>query len=300
MLITSYGIDCALSQILYYHHTNKTDFATISNKMVNKYLLKNKPQYLIGLRPDVENIDESIILVDNTKKGYGMYHGILENFIYDTKISKTGLFAKYMKVNNHITRFSTLADSIITGNYSESNNMFMDFYNAVGHDSFVYRFLVNMDMILNKNEQQLALRYRKFQNELADQYIQDFMYKEDNIVVCRASYNMKDAIENSIIEKYREDLMLIATWDYEMDGSVRINLCSKSDLAGKIAEKNNGDNYVRNGCYKVIVDNCVEDLCEYIMEQIIDSYKIIVEEEHNKRYLEKQNEIRQNSLDSLL
>ena len=126
------------------------------------------------------------------------------------------------------------------------------------------------------------------------------MYKEDNIVVCRASYNMKDAIENSIIEKYREDLMLIATWDYEMDGSVRINLWSKSDLAGKIAEKNNGDNYVRNGCYKVIVDNCVEDLCEYIMEQIIDSYKIIVEEEHNKRYLEKQNEIRQNSLDSLL
>ena len=290
MLITSYGIDCALAQIVYYHNTTKTNFATISNKVINRYLTKHNPKILVGLRPSIENVTESMVLIDNTKKGLDMFSD-LPNFVYEPKVSKTHILSKYLKVDAPLYRYAMLADALTTGQYTDNNVVFLDFYNAVGHDTFVYKFLIDDSLVLNKNDQQLALRFRKFQNDTADSFVQEFMVKQDGIAVCRANYNMKEAIENAILEKYREDLCLIVTWDYNNDDTIRINLCSKSDLAGKIADKMDGDNYIRSGSYKITYNDEEEDLSSYIMEQIVEVYESVVNERQQQMYEEKQREI---------
>ena len=64
MLITSYGIDCALSQILYYHHTNKTDFATISDERIKtiEFALNNRPRKRLGWKTPLEVFNKSVAL----------------------------------------------------------------------------------------------------------------------------------------------------------------------------------------------------------------------------------------------
>ncbi len=290
MLITSYGIDCALSQIMYYHHTSKTNFATISNKVINKYLTKHTPSILVGLRPNIENITDSMVLIDNTKKGLDLFND-LPNFIYEPKVSKTHILSKYLKVAAPLYKYAVLANSLTSGQYTDNNVLFLDFYNVVGHDTFVYKFLLDDNLVLNKNEQQMALRFRKFQYDVADNFIQEFMIKQDGIAVCRANYNMKEAIENAILERYKDDLCLIVTWDYNNDDTIRINMCSKSDLAGKIADKMDGDNYIRSGSYKIFYDTEEEDISSFIMNQIVEVYESIVNERQQQLYEEKQREI---------
>lgn len=299
MLITSYGIDCALAQVVYYHFTSKTNFATISNKAINTYLTKNTPSILVGLRPNLEYVSESIALIDNTKRGFDMFSDI-PNFIYEQKISKTHILSKYLKVNAPLYKYAMLADALITNQYTDNNVLFLDFYNAVGHDTFIYKFLLNDALVLNKNDQQLALRFRKFQIETADNFIQEFMYMDDGIAVCRANYNMREPIETAILDKYHEDLFLIATWDYNNDNTIRVNLCSKSDIAGKVAEKLDGDNYIRSGAYKFVYTSDIEDINGYINEQLVEVYNEIAEEHNAQRYQEKQKELEDESIFSLL
>lgn len=290
MLATSYGIDCALSQILYYQCTNKLDFITISNKLINRYLSKHTPNILVGLRPDHEYIQDSMVLIDNTKRGFDMFDG-LPNFLYNTKVSKTNIFAKYLQIDTKHHKYVQLADSLINGNYTDQNVLYLDFYNAVEHDTFIYKGLTDSSFMLNKNEQQLALRFKKFQDETADKFIESFLSMQDGVAVCKSNYNMKDAIENAILAKYHEELFLIATWDFDSDGMLRINVCSKSDIAGKIAEKQNGDNYIRNGTFKLSYDIGEEDTNGYVLEQIVDIYKETVEETQRQLFREKQREI---------
>jgi len=303
MLITSYGIDCALAQVVYYHFTSKTNFATISNKVINNYLTKNTPAILVGLRPDLEYIDDNMILIDNTKRGLSMFENI-PNFVYEQRISKTHILSKYLKVNAPLYKYAMLADALTTGQYTDNNVIFLDFYNAVGHDTFIYKFLIQEGLLLNKNEQQLALRFRKFQNETADEFIKEFMLLNEGIAICKANYNMREPIENAILDKYHEDLFLVATWDYNNDNTLRVSLCSKSDMAGKIADKMNGDNYIRSGVYKTTYSEDVEDVNTYIMEQLSEAYNEIVNEHRTQLYQEKQKEIEQhkeeNSILSLL
>lgn len=295
MLATSYGIDCALSQIVYYHHTNQIDFATISNKMINRFLQKVKPKILVGLRPDIEYVDEATIIVDNTKRGYELYSEY-DNFFYESKVSKTHIFSTYLKTNNDLVKYALLADSLCTGQYTDNNILFLDFYNAVGQDAFVYKFISDGELLLNKNEQQLALRFRKYQDETADQYVSNFLTIQNNVAICRSNYSMKDAIENSILSKYRDEIFLIITWDYESDGTFRVSLCSKTDIAGKIAEELNGDNYIRSGMVKLKIDNTEEinDPSDYISEQILEMYNQIIEKDQKTKFFDKQQEIEGN------
>ncbi len=290
MLATSYGIDCALSQIVYYHHTNQIDFATLSNKTIDRYLQKYQPKILVGLRPNIDNVSEETILIDNTKRSFELYNDY-DNFLYESKVSKTHIFSRYLKTDNSLVKYILLADALSTGQYTEQNMLFLDFYNSIGHDTFVYKFICNDNLLLNKNEQQLALRFRKFQNETADDFISNFLTVKDNVAICRSNYSMREAIENAILSKYRDDIFLIITWDYDHDTTYRISMCSKTDISGKIAEELKGDNYVRSGTCKLKIDTHIEDPSDFIYEQIIEVYNNVIQKEQKSLYLDKQKEL---------
>lgn len=298
MLITNYGVDCAFAQILYYHETGEMNFTTVSPRNINTFLVSYTPEIILGFSNIGVPISEKTKIIDNTKTSLYFFEDY-KNFIYKEKTSRTHiLFDVLQSKNKELMKYCNIADEIAMFHKNDDIDMLKDLYEAIGHDQFVYRFIVNPDLTLNKNEQQLVLRNRKHKEYIAKEYLKDFISYEDGIVVCKSFFNLHDVIENIIIDKYETEVTIIAIWDYTQDGDIRINLSSRSDAAGKIAQYFNGFGFSHRGNYKIeIPEN--ENIDLFIIEQIKNARTAIYDINLVNNYDQTQAEIEDNSILSI-
>jgi hypothetical protein len=290
LLITNYGVDCAFAQIIYYHETGETNFSTVSPRNINTFLVTYEPDIILGFSRIGVPIPEKTKIIDNTKTGLYFFENN-ENFIYEEKTSRTRILFDYLHSSNkQLIKFCNIADEICRYHRSEEIDFIKDLYEVIGHDQFVYRFITNASLALNKNEQQLVLRNRKHKETIAKLYINDFINHDEGIIVCRSFFNLNDTIQNLLIEKYEDDVVIMALWDYTQDGEIRVSLSSKSDAAGKISEYYDGFGFSGTGNYKISIPD-VEDVNVFIMEQIINARSTIYNSELVNNYEISQAEI---------
>ncbi len=298
MLVTNYGIDCAFAQILYYHEKGEMNFTTVSPRNINTFLVSTTPDILLGFSNIGVPISSKTKIIDNTKTALNFFEEF-PNFYYREKTSRTRILYELLQSKNKdLIKYCNIADEITKFQSSDEIDMIKDLYEVIGHDQFVYRFIVNPDLTLNKNEEQLVLRNRKHKEFIAKEYIKDFVTYDDGIAVCKSFFNLNDVIENNIISKY-EEVAIIATWDYTQDGDIKINLSSRSDAAGKIAQYFNGFGFLHKGSYKIEMIQEDEDINLYILEQIKNARVAVYEVDLTNRYDQIQAEIEEDPIITL-
>ncbi len=295
MLITNYGVDCAFSQVIYYHITSKMDFYTVSPRNINIFLVSAEPDILIGYSHISVPIPDNVVIINNTKTSKEFFDGF-SNFIYGDK-SNTRLLYEYLsktdKIDDNIRKvvlpICNMADNC-GFIYNETSQDIKELYNVLGNDQFIYRFIINPDLTLNKHEQHLVSRSIKEKELIVEQYCNNFLTYDDGIVICRSHYNINDMIVDKILTKYETEVILIALWDYSQDGKIKINMYSQSVLAGKIAERFDGNNFFSKGVFQLDIPKDINDINMWLLE-IMKSNKdkvyedMIVENYNNNQYV---------------
>jgi len=293
MLVTNYGVDCAFAQVIYYHITGNMDFATISPRNINVFFVSSEPDILVGYSHIGVPIPKDVIIISNTKSSESFFSGF-KNFIYKEKTSNTRLLYEYLskcntiddKTDKIVLPLCNIADNIFS--YNENSINIKELYDIMGHYQFVYRFIINPDLVLNKHEQQLIARSIKEKELIVNQYCNNFLTYDDGIVVCRSYYNINDMLVSSILSKYETEVVLIALWDYTQDGNIKINLYSQSKLASKLADKLNGNGYLSRGTISLDIPKDNIDINRWLLDIIktnkLEVYDNMLIEEYNKQY----------------
>jgi len=272
MIITSYGIDCAFCQAIYFHHTGALDFLSTSNKHAEVLISVHQPEFLVGLRVNPDVLPQHTVVIDNTKASNYLYENH-PTYITGDRISRSHLLYNYLHADMLLYPMVSIADAFVSGYLTEEQDLYYYLYKALGFSGFVSRFVGDPNIKLSKYEQQLALLYRKNVNSIVDNILDIAMERKEELVVCKAGFDLKDTVEGTILHKYREDIALIALWDFSSDGLVYVNLTSKGDLAGKMAEKMGGENYFRSGTVSLNVPkDCYENISSYLTDMLYEVF----------------------------
>ena len=158
LLVTSYGIDSALSQILYYHHTGSTNYMTLGKVAGLNFFETITPTILINF-----NLEES-----------RFYGNPPIMFNRSHTLSATNQLATYLNVDKSIMKYAVLSDKLLQ--YDEELEPVMNYYEAVGHENFVNRFITTNSLTLTKSEIALGKAFVIEYQTIADSYVDNFLF----------------------------------------------------------------------------------------------------------------------------
>lgn len=220
LLLCSYGIDSALSQILYYHHTGKTNFMTLGRKAAigdMGFLSSVTPSILINF-----NVSEDIFYADAAPVIFNKSHSL----------SATSQLASYLNVNKSIMKYAVLSDKLLQ--YDEDLEPVVNYYEAIGHENFVNRFITTDSLTLTKSEIALGKAFIIENQKIAKEYVDNFLFYKDGIAIIRSNFKLGKYLEEMIIDKYAEDgLKLVCTYSYNgIEANLRFK--AKKDLKEKL------------------------------------------------------------------
>lgn len=220
LLLCSYGIDSALSQILYYHHTGKTNFMTLGRKAAigdSGFLNSITPSILINF-----NVNEDIFYADTSPVIFNRSHSL----------SATNQLASYLNVNKSIMKYAVLSDKLLQ--YDEELEPVVNYYEAIGHENFVNRFITTDSLTLTKSEIALGKAFIIENQKIAKEYVDNFLFYKDGIAIIRSNFKLGKYLEEMIIDKYAEDgLKLVCTYSYNGIGA-NLRFKAKKDLKEKL------------------------------------------------------------------
>ena len=228
LLVCSYGIDSALAQILYYHHTNKTNFMTLGKHNGLQFLESITPSILINF-----NVDESIFYADDVPIMFNRSHSL----------SATNQLATYLNVNKSIMKYAVLSDKLLS--YDEELEPVVNYYEAIGHENFVNRFITTDSLTLTKSEIALGKAFVIENQKIAKEYVDNFLFYKNGIAIIRSNFKLGKYLEEMIIDKYAEDgLKLVCTYSYNGIGA-NLRFKAKKDLKEKLFQ-NIDSNYIED------------------------------------------------------
>lgn len=252
-LLTSYGLDSALAQILYYHHTKEQSFFTCSRKRIEEAINMYHPTHVLGFGIDLSYLTDAY-LIDREKN-----------------VSATANLGKLLNVDKMLFKYASLANTVIDpdpNTVSLVDDVY-NYYDAVGHEQFVNKFISTDSMSLTKTELALGKLYAVEHQKLAKDYIDQFCYYKNDIAVCKSNFKLSRYIEEMLIDEYAESgLKFIVTYNLNYTGKdIICNIKSKKDMIQSfmeaVPEENETDEY--DNSIKVTVDDFVN-----IEEQIYD------------------------------
>lgn len=267
-LLTSYGIDSALSQILFYHHTKTLNFFTCSRRRIEEAIQLYNPTHILGFGIDLSYLTNAW-LIDKEHSD-----------------SATNKLADLLRVESSLYKYAILANKLLT-NTDESLDSVFNYYEAVGHEQFVNRFITTEAFTLTKTEQTLGKLYVIEHQKLAKNYVEQFCYYKDGIAINKSNFNLSKYIEEEVIDSYAESgLKLIVTYQYNYTGKhIVCNIRSKKDMLKTfmeaVPEENECNEYDNSVVVKVDEFNNIE---EQIYEVISDICNNAYELEKKKAY----------------
>ena len=254
LLLCSYGIDSALSQILYYHHTGKTNFMTLGRKAAigdMGFLSSITPSILINF-----NVSEDIFYADTAPVIFNKSHSL----------SATSQLASYLNVNKSIMKYAVLSDKLLQ--YDEELEPVVNYYEAIGHENFVNRFITTDSLTLTKSEIALGKAFVIENQKIAKEYVDNFLYYKNGIAIIRSNFRLGKYLEEMIIDKYAEDgLKLVCTYNYNGIGST-LRFKAKKDLKEKLFQ-NIDPTYIEDDesiTISIANENLEEDFYEILSE----------------------------------
>lgn len=289
MLVASWGFDSAISQVIYYHTTKDINFMTVSKKYINSFLKRCSPQILLGYNNiSLDVIPNIQVLIDNTKTSEETYSEV-KNTICRYHTSKASLLYEYIKAEPIWMRLVNLVDF---ANQITDKVSFYDLYLVLGHESFVNRFIMNPEPFLTKNEELLITKFQAFKELEASMILSEFSTKHDYMFISKCPMMLQRLIEMKVFEKY-EDVSILLFWAMENDGTIKVTLKSKNDLAGKIAGYFKGSEYYYNGFFNISIPESDMDVNQYLKSVVSDAVGVI-----EKNSLASYFDVVQNDLDS--
>ena len=262
LLLCSYGIDSALSQILYYHHTGSTNFITLSRTKAVEEASFLHPSIMINLF----ELDDVVC------------------FNRSTTVSAANQLATYLNVDKSIMKYAVLSDKLLQ--YDEELIPVMNYYEAIGHENFVNRFVTTDSLTLTKSEIALGKAYVIENQKIAKEYVDNFLYYKDGIAIIRSNFKLGKYLEEAVIDKYAEDgLKLVCTYTYNNTATLRFK--SKKDVKEKLVNTIDPTYLVKTEFgYEVqlAIDN--EDI-EYCFYEIMNKAWDNMEEQDKKRVFDE-------------
>lgn len=270
LLLCSYGIDSALSQILYYHHTGSTNFITLSKVKALSLVTSLNPSILINLGEDWEDY----ICFNRTHS-----------------LSATNQLATYLNVNKTIMKYSVLSDKLLQ--YDEELEPVYNYYEAIGHDNFVNRFITTDSLTLTKSEIVLGKAYVIELQKIAKEYVDNFIFYKNGFAIIKSNFKLGKYLEEAIIDKYAEDgLKLVATYTYSDEAVLRFK--AKKDLKEKLINNINPKYLVETEYgYEVHMPIDKEDLEYCFYEELSNAWDKMVEQDKRKVFDEYDKKVKE-------
>ncbi len=242
MIVTNYGLDNALCQVIYKRLTNRDDYMTVSPRNINDYLRTYRPNVLIGFNNINTKFlkENNLVIIDNTKRAIETYNNY-PKFVGGLKLSKTKIFndllSKKIKSTSEL-KFVALASKVAAYDYDEASVSILELYDTIGHDQFVSRLLANDDLVLSPKEQELVSRMKNHKELIIYHSLDDIVLKDEDrgIYIARISYSMSRAYTDVLFSKYQDDVKLIVYWDYSADGDIRVYMKSAQGAISPCAD----------------------------------------------------------------
>lgn len=181
IIITGFGIDNALSQILYYHLNPDSIAITCSRKNVLEAIDSVRPKFVVG---------------------FNLAYDGCPVIFYNPQLSLTHQLAIQLKCVDKNLKYAILADKLMK--FDERYDFVINYYNCIGHENFVNRFKFRDDLTLTKNEMTMAKLHAYYLQQTCEEIVENESTFENGIVVCKSNYNNSYNIEGSIIEKFSE------------------------------------------------------------------------------------------------
>ena len=280
LLLCSYGIDSALSQILYYHHTGKTNFMTLGKKAAVGdlgFLESYTPSILINF-----NVNEDFFYPDTAPITFNKTHSL----------SATNQLATYLNVDKSIMKYAVLSDRLLQ--YDEELESVYNYYEAIGHENFVNRFITTDSLTLTKSEIALGKATIIENQKIAKEYVDNFLFYKDGIAIIRSNFKLGRYLEEMIIDKYAEDgLKLVCTYSYNGIGSA-LRFKAKKDLKEKLLQ-NIDSTYIDEDSIVISITN--EPLEENFYDILSEAWDKMVEEDKKKVFDEYDKQIKETNID---
>ena len=269
LMITSYGIDSALSQILYYHHTGSTNFITLGRAKALEEASFLHPSILINLF----ELDNAV------------------SFNRSSTLSATNQLATYLNVDKSIMKYAVLSDKILS--YDEELEPVVNFYEAVGHDNFVNRFIITDSLTLTKSEIALGKAYVIEFQKIAKEYVDNFLFYKDGIAIIKSNFKLGKYLEEAIIDKYAEDgLKLVATYSYSDSATLRFK--AKKDIKEKLINNIDPAYLVETEFgYEVRMSINNEDIEYCFYEELSKAWDKMVEDDKKKVFDEYDKKVKE-------
>jgi hypothetical protein len=269
MLITSYGIDSAILQIVYYHSTNRDDFLTISGRNLKDYLKNNTVNILADLAGYIPDGYLSkfphVYVLENRKANIEKYFDY-PKFLYEEKTSKASIFLNKMNLKlNNSNSILDLADSLASYDYNENTAILENLYQSLGHDSFVFRFIENPQLILTSNEKKLIDLHVAHNESIAKKIVSHSVI-QNGILFAKAEFGLPPYMATEFFkEQADEGNTFLVTWNYTPDGEISINIRSRNSTAGDLARYIGGNGFGSTGYLKDKVNfSKIKDMTTYL------------------------------------
>jgi len=278
LLLCSYGIDSALSQILYYHHTGKNNFMTLGRKAAigdSGFLNSITPSILINF-----NVNEDIFYADISPVIFNKSHSL----------SATSQLASYLNVNKSIMKYAVLSDKLLQ--YDEELEPVVNYYEAIGHENFVNRFITTDSLTLTKSEIALGKAFIIENQKIAKEYVDNFLFYKDGIAIIRSNFKLGKYLEEMIIDKYAEDgLKLVCTYSYNGIGA-NLRFKAKKDLKEKLLHNIDSTYIEDDGSITISIAN--ENLEEAFYDILYEAWEKMEELDKKKVFDEYDKNIKLN------
>ena len=280
LLLCSYGIDSALSQILYYHHTGKTNFMTLGKKAAVGdlgFLESYTPSIIINF-----NVNEDFFYPDTAPITFNKTHSL----------SATSQLASYYNVDKAIMKYAVLSDKLLQ--YDEELEPVMNYYEAIGHENFVNRFITTDSLTLTKSEIALGKATIIENQKIAKEYVDNFLFYKDGIAIIKSNFKLGKYLEEMIIDKYAEDgLKLVCTYSYNGIGSA-LRFKAKKDLKEKLLQ-NIDSTYIDEDSIVISITN--EPLEENFYDILSEAWNKMEELDKKKVFDEYDKQIKETDID---
>lgn len=282
MLVTSYGFDSAIAQIIYYYTKKDINFVTVSKRSISSFLNKCTPDILLGFNNvSPEMVSKVKMVIDNTKSSEEVF-GNVSNSCCKYKTSKSLLLHTYLKSEQSIMRYVNMVDLM---NTFDQTITFYDLYMVLGHESFVNRFIMNPEPLLTKHEELLISKYMMFKQAEASMIIDTFASIDENLFITKCNMMMQNLVEKAIFKK-NDEISIILFWNFDIDGSIKVVIKSKNDMAGKIAGYFKGNEYYYNGTFNLIVPNEEDIDINYYLKTLVKEAINNIEKESMTNYFD--------------
>ena len=173
------------------------------------------------------NVNEDIFYADTSPVIFNKSHSL----------SATNQLASYLNVNKSIMKYAVLSDKLLQ--YDEELEPVVNYYEAIGHENFVNRFITTDSLTLTKSEIALGKAFIIENQKIAKEYVDNFLFYKDGIAIIRSNFKLGKYLEEMIIDKYAEDgLKLVCTYSYNSIGA-NLRFKAKKDLKEKLLQNIN-------------------------------------------------------------